>query len=184
MSNIKVVLIGDTSVGKTSIADRFVNNQFSEFNEPTIGAAFLAKNLNNIRFEIWDTAGQERYRALAPMYYRGASAALVVFDLTNRESFQNAKPWINELKEKGKENCIIILIGNKCDLPNREVYYDSANKFAEDNDIFFLECSAKNDINIEDAFIIIKNNYIPNEENDFRSNINFTPKKKLERKCC
>lgn len=118
--NHKIVLLGDTSVGKSSICSRFTSDEFNEFNEPTIGAAFLSKTIiiddENHRLEIWDTAGQERYKALAPMYYRGAAAAVVVYDITSEQSFTGAKKWIEELKEKGMDNLVIILVGNKCDL--------------------------------------------------------------------
>lgn len=184
MNNIKVVLIGDTSVGKSSIAERFVNNTFSEFNEPTIGAAFLAKNLENIKFEIWDTAGQERYRSLAPMYYRGASAAIVVYDIRDKDTFNNAKSWINEIKQKGQENCVIVLAGNKCDLPNRNVDYEYARDYADYNNVFFIETSAKSNINIDNIFKIIINNYDPNAIKQIDNNVRLIAKKKIERKCC
>ena len=112
----KLVLLGDTAVGKSCIAVRFVRDEFSEFQEPTIGAAFLTSNINynniNYRFEIWDTAGQERYRSLAPMYYRGSSAAIIVYDITQKDSFYGAKSWINEVKKRAS-HCKIILVGNK-----------------------------------------------------------------------
>ena len=116
----KIVLLGDTAVGKTSLCARLVNGTFDSFSEPTIGAAFLTKTVQTgditHRLEIWDTAGQERYKALAPMYYRGATAALIVYDVTNEDSFQGAKSWIEELRGQGKPNVVIILVGNKYDL--------------------------------------------------------------------
>ena len=184
MNNIKVVLLGDTAVGKTSIVERFVNNKFSEFNSPTIGAAFVAIKLENIKLEIWDTAGQEIYRSLAPMYYRGASAAIIVYNINHTNTFNNARSWINEIKEKGQKNCIIVLVGNKCDLPNRNVNYEYAKKYANDNDILFIETSAKNNINIDNIFQIIVNNYDTSANEHKNNNINFIPKKTVERKCC
>jgi len=183
MNNIKVVLIGDTAVGKTSIAERFVNNQFSEYNEPTIGAAFLTKTFENMKFEIWDTAGQERYRSLAPMYYRSAIAALIVYDITQNDSFNNAKEWVKEIKEKGKENCIIVLVGNKCDLPGRMIDYDFAKEYASKSRIFFIESSAKNDIYIQNIFHIITSNYDKSLHKK-NNNTNLIESKKVERKCC
>jgi small GTP-binding protein len=183
MNNMKVVVIGDSAVGKSSISTRYVNDTFCDFSESTIGAAFLTKHLDDIKFEIWDTAGQERYRSLAPMYYRGAGAALVVFDITNKDSFESAKIWINELQQRARENCIIILVGNKCDLPNRVVAFDYANEYAKNNNIFYNETSAKNNINIEDTFNIIINNksqISQHESNDILNN----NKKKVEKKCC
>merc|ERR1712205_48184 len=118
----KLVLLGDSAVGKSSLVLRFVRGQFFEYQESTIGAAFLtqtvALNDTTVKFEIWDTAGQERYRSLAPMYYRGAAAAIVVFDITNKESFNGAKSWVKELQRRGDPNVVIALAGNKADLPN------------------------------------------------------------------
>ena len=145
--NCKVVFLGDTSVGKSCLAVRFVRNDFFEFQEPTIGAAFLSKTMtyNNKRykFEIWDTAGQERYRSLAPMYYRGARAAAVVYDITHEDSFKGAKSWIRELKKK-TSNCLIILVGNKIDLKEkRKINAHDVRDYARDNNIIYMESSAK-----------------------------------------
>ena len=119
--SLKVVFLGDTAVGKSCLAVRFVRNEFFEFQEPTIGAAFLGKTINandkRYKFEIWDTAGQERYRSLAPMYYRGAKAAVIVYDITDEDTFKGAKTWVSEIKKKGN-NCLILLVGNKVDLTN------------------------------------------------------------------
>ena len=122
--NYKLVLLGDSAVGKSSITHRFVTNQFYEFSEPTIGAAFLTKTLEmktrKIRFEIWDTAGQERYKSLAPMYYRGATVAVVVYDLTQKDSFRGAESWVNELFRKVNGDIIVALVGNKLDLKDKK----------------------------------------------------------------
>ena len=122
----KVVLLGDTSVGKSCLASRFVNDTFFTFQEPTIGAAFMTKTLDNekykIRFEIWDTAGQERYRSLAPMYYRGAMAAIIVFDITQPDTFDGAKKWIQEIKQNGNTNKTTII--DISDGDNEEINFD------------------------------------------------------------
>merc|ERR1711933_46150 len=140
----KLVLLGDTSVGKSSIVIRFVKGQFSEYQESTIGAAFLTQTVPvqdcTIKFEIWDTAGQERYHSLAPMYYRGAAAAIVVFDITSRTSFNRANTWVKELQTQGKDDVIIALAGNKIDKEaEREVPAEDARKFAQANGIFYME---------------------------------------------
>lgn len=100
----KLVLLGESAVGKSSLVLRFVKGQFHEYQESTIGAAFLTQTLSmedsEVKFEIWDTAGQERYNSLAPMYYRGAQAAIVVYDILNQDSFQRAQTWVNELQRK------------------------------------------------------------------------------------
>jgi len=119
----KLVLLGDSAVGKSSLVLRFVRGQFFEYQESTIGAAFLtqtvALNDTTVKFEIWDTAGQERYHSLAPMYYRGAAAAIVVYDITNRDTFQRAKQWVKELQRQGNPNIVIALSGNKSDLASK-----------------------------------------------------------------
>lgn len=124
MLQFKLVLLGDSSVGKSSIVHRFVKDSFDELRESTIGAAFLSQTIKIkaeeqeedvvIKFEIWDTAGQERYKSLAPMYYRNANAALVVYDLTQKDSLVKARSWVEELKNKvGDEDLVIFLVGNK-----------------------------------------------------------------------
>ena len=155
--NYKLVILGDTAVGKSCVASRFVQDKFYEFQEPTIGAAFLVKevNLDNkiIKFEIWDTAGQERYRSLAPMYYRGACAAIVVYDITSKISFVGAKTWVTELKKKASIGCIIALVGNKTDLESqRKVNKNDVDEYIKGTNIFHIETSAKTAYNIQYLF--------------------------------
>ena len=154
--NCKVVFLGDTSVGKSCLTVRFVRNEYFEFQEPTIGAAFLAKNLTHqgkkLKLEIWDTAGQERYRSLAPMYYRGAKAAVVVYDITKKDTLNGAKSWIDELKKK-QADCIIILVGNKFDLnEERNIVASDVKEYARDHDLIHIEASAKTGHNVEEIF--------------------------------
>jgi len=156
----KLVLLGDSAVGKSSLVLRFVRGQFFEYQESTIGAAFLtqtvALNDTTVKFEIWDTAGQERYHSLAPMYYRGAAAAIVVFDITNRDSFQRAKQWVKELQRQGNPNIVIALAGNKVDLSSkRKVEAEEAQAYADDNGIMFKETSAKTAHNVNELFVEI-----------------------------
>jgi len=119
----KLVLLGESAVGKSSLVLRFVKGQFLDFQESTIGAAFLTQtvclNDTTVKFEIWDTAGQERYHSLAPMYYRGAQAAIVVYDITNADSFDRAKNWVKELQRQGNPNIVISLAANKVDLESK-----------------------------------------------------------------
>ena len=98
--------------------------------------------------EFWDTAGQERYRALAPMYYRGARAAFIVYDITNKDTLQNAKFWIREVTKKGEPGCILVLLGNKLDIPNRQIEYEEVSSFVKIINIMFAEVSAKTGQNI------------------------------------
>merc|ERR1719178_567530 len=160
--HFKLVLLGDTAVGKSSLVLRFVKGQFHEFQESTIGAAFLTQTVSledtTVKFEIWDTAGQERYRSLAPMYYRGAAAAIVVYDVTNKDSFTGAKSWVKELQRRGDPNVVIALAGNKADLDSRrKVDYEEAHAYAEENGILHLETSAKTAVNVKQLFVAIAN---------------------------
>ena len=138
----KIVLLGESSVGKSSISIRFSKDQFSDFQESTIGAAFLTKTMtqsdgDSIRFEIWDTAGQERYHSLAPMYYRGAKASIVVYSITSKESFERAKLWVSELKHNC-DNMVICLMGNKSDLEySRNVTLEDASEYAQKEELLF-----------------------------------------------
>ena len=153
--NCKVVILGDSSTGKTSIANRYVKEKFEQYEEPTIGASFLKKNISIgksiISYEIWDTAGQERYRSLAPMYYRNAKVALVVFDITNNKSLTSAIEWIKEINEKC-EDIIIALLGNKCDLENNINNKEIINELIDLYNLNYFETSAKDNVNIGDVF--------------------------------
>ncbi|MBN3316342.1 KAT2B acetyltransferase, partial [Atractosteus spatula] len=156
----KLVLLGESAVGKSSLVLRFVKGQFHEFQESTIGAAFLTQTVclddTTVKFEIWDTAGQERYHSLAPMYYRGAQAAIVVYDITNEESFARAKNWVKELQRQASPNIVIALAGNKADLANkRAVDFQDAQSYADDNSLLFMETSAKTSMNVNEIFMAI-----------------------------
>jgi len=156
----KLVLLGDSAVGKSSLVLRFVRGQFFEYQESTIGAAFLtqtvALNDTTVKFEIWDTAGQERYHSLAPMYYRGAAAAIVVYDITSEESFERAKSWVKELQRQGNPNIVIALAGNKTDLSiKRKVQSEDAQAYVDEAGIMFMETSAKTASNVNELFVAI-----------------------------
>eukprot|EP01112_Ceratiomyxa_fruticulosa_P020973 TRINITY_DN7285_c0_g1_i1.p1 TRINITY_DN7285_c0_g1~~TRINITY_DN7285_c0_g1_i1.p1 ORF type:complete len:209 (-),score=38.88 TRINITY_DN7285_c0_g1_i1:236-862(-) len=156
----KLVLLGESAVGKSSLVLRFVKGQFLDYQESTIGAAFLTQtvclNDTTVKFEIWDTAGQERYHSLAPMYYRGAQAAIVVYDITNYDSFDRAKKWVKELQRQGNPNIVIALAGNKVDLASkRKIEIEEAQAYADENGILFMETSAKTAANVNELFVAI-----------------------------
>ncbi|GAM18445.1 hypothetical protein SAMD00019534_016200 [Acytostelium subglobosum LB1] len=154
---VKLVLLGDMNTGKTCIASRLVRNEFGP-TDSTIGAAFLVKNITldngvNVKLEIWDTAGQERYRSLTPMYYRGASAAVIVYDITKKHTFETLKKWVSELQKQASPNLILALAGNKVDLPNREVQVDEVSRYiSELGDVIFFETSAQTGYNVNELF--------------------------------
>lgn len=155
---VKLVLLGDSGVGKSCIVLRFVRGQFDPTSKVTIGASFLSQTIalqdsTTVKFEIWDTAGQERYAALAPLYYRGAAVAVVVYDITSPESFAKAQYWVKELQKHGSPEIIMALVGNKADLhEKREVAAQDGMDYAEKNGMFFIETSAKTADNINQLF--------------------------------
>lgn len=146
---VKLVLLGDSGVGKSCLVQRYVRGAFDPSSKVTVGAAFMSHSLTlpdgkNVKFEIWDTAGQERYASLAPLYYRGASAAIVVYDLTSTDTFAKAKHWITELRKNASGSIVIILVGNKSDLLEyRAVSEEEGRELADRNGMLFVETSAK-----------------------------------------
>jgi small GTP-binding protein len=154
----KIVVTGDSGVGKTNIITRFTTNEFSTESKATIGVEFGHSEISladgtQIKVQIWDTAGQERFRAITRGYYRGAVGALMVFDITKAASFRNVDKWLHELKEYADADIVIMLVGNKSDLKNqREVTTEEAKKFAQKNDLLYIETSALDGNNIKEAF--------------------------------
>lgn len=187
--HFKLVLLGDSAVGKSCLVVRFVRDEFFEFQEPTIGAAFLTQTVAlddaTVKFEIWDTAGQERYRSLAPMYYRGAAAAIVVYDITKKDSFNGAKSWVKELQRRGDPNVVIALAGNKSDMENkRKVQTEEAQLYAKENDIIHLETSAKNATNVKNLFVKIAEKLPKSQAPLERESFPIMPPKNTKRQCC
>jgi len=167
-----------------------VNNEFFEYHQPTIGAAFLTKKVSvdsdhEVKFEIWDTAGQERYRSLAPMYYRGAAAALVMYDITDNQSFNGAKTWIDELHRQGASDIVIGLAGNKIDRETeRKVPQDMAMQYASETGCIFMETSAKTGENINQIFTAIAKK-LPKSVKQEQENITIlTEPKQAKPPCC
>ena len=155
---IKLVIIGDASVGKTNILSKYLNNEFDENSKATIGVEFSLKTFeidhNTIKVQIWDTAGQERYRSITSAYYKGAKGALLVYDISRKETFENIDNWVADLKENGESDMTTVLIGNKSDLEGeRKVSKEDGELKAKQYGMAFLETSAKNGDNIEKAFV-------------------------------
>ncbi|RAL39394.1 hypothetical protein DM860_002927 [Cuscuta australis] len=154
----KVVLIGDSGVGKSNLLSRFTRNEFTQDTKSTIGVEFATRTIrvdNNkiIKAQIWDTAGQERYRAITSAYYRGAVGALLVYDITRRVTFESLERWLKELRDHTDPNIVVMLVGNKADLRHlRAVTTDDSKVFAERENTFFMETSALEAINVENAF--------------------------------
>ncbi|RNA24431.1 ras-related Rab-11A [Brachionus plicatilis] len=153
----KIVLIGDSGVGKSNLLTRFTKNEFNFKSTSTIGVEFSTRTVQiqnkKIKAQVWDTAGQERFRSITSAFYRGAVAALLVYDITKRESFENVDKWYKELRQNGEKDMVVILVGNKCDLKHlRAVSQEEATSFAESKKISFIEASALEAVNVDTAF--------------------------------
>jgi Ras-related protein Rab-11A len=153
----KVVLIGDSGVGKSNLLSRFTRNEFSLESKSTIGVEFAARSVSvdgkSIKAQIWDTAGQERYRAITSAYYRGAVGALLVYDITRHVTFENVERWYKELKDHTDVNIVVMLVGNKADLLHlRAVSIEEGKSFAEREGLYFMETSALDSTNVENSF--------------------------------
>ncbi|NXE98660.1 RAB17 protein, partial [Menura novaehollandiae] len=156
----KVVLLGSMSVGKSSLAYRYMKNDFREL-LPTVGCAFFTRILNldvaTVKLEIWDTAGQEKYQSVCHLYYRDAHAALLVYDIANRQTLSRAKLWLEDLEKKFlPDEIVIALVGNKTDLAaEREVTTEEGEEFARTKGLLFMETSAKSNHQVNDAFMAV-----------------------------
>ncbi|KAF4695978.1 Ras- protein Rab-2A [Perkinsus olseni] len=153
----KYIIIGDTGVGKSCLLLQFTDKRFRPDHDLTIGVEFGARLVNvdgkQIKLQIWDTAGQESFRSITRSYYRGATGALLVYDISRRDTFNHLTRWLEEARQNSNPNMVIMLIGNKCDLERREVSYEEGAQFAKENNLIFLEASAKTAQNVEEAFL-------------------------------
>ncbi|AEE87134.1 putative small GTP-binding protein [Arabidopsis thaliana] len=158
LAKFKLVFLGDQSVGKTSIITRFMYDKFDTTYQPTIGIDFLSKTMyledRTVRLQLWDTAGQERFRSLIPSYIRDSSVAIVVYDVSNRQTFLNTSKWIEDVhRERGQSNVIIVLVGNKTDLvEKRQVSISEGEDKGKEYGVMFIETSAKENFNIKALF--------------------------------
>merc|ERR1711998_623782 len=154
----KYIIIGDTGVGKSCLLLQFTDKRFQQVHDPTIGVEFGARMITidgkQIKLQIWDTAGQESFRSITRSYYRGAAGALLVYDITRRDTFNHLTTWLDDARQHSSSNMVIMLIGNKSDLTHRRaVSTEEGEAFAEKNGLTFLETSAKTAENVEAAFI-------------------------------
>ena len=195
----KLILIGDSSVGKSNILLKYLRNEFDENSKATVGVEFGTKNIlingKKIKIQIWDTAGEERYRSITSAYYKGAKGAFIVYDITRKTTFDNIDKWISDLKLNGDENICIIILGNKSDLnEKRQVQEKDGIQKAEMFKTAFLETSALNGDNITKAFEELIEQIYQNNKSSFENdnkkeidngiNINDNEKNKEKRKCC
>ncbi|KAG0198670.1 hypothetical protein BGX28_007903 [Mortierella sp. GBA30] len=154
----KIVLIGDSGVGKSNLLSRFTRGDFNLESKSTIGVDFGARTVQvedgkMIKAQIWDTAGQERYRAITSAYYRGAVGALLLYDITQHGTYESVSRWLSEVREHADSNIIVMLVGNKSDLRHlRSIHTEEAKGFAEENGLMFIETSALDATNVDIAF--------------------------------
>jgi len=162
----KIVLVGDSGVGKSNILTRFTRDTFSHEEKSTIGVEFAVRVLpmpdgKRVKAQIWDTAGQERYRAITNAYYRGAVGAILIYDMTRRDSFQNIPRWLRELRDHASEDIVLLLVGNKSDVcrgsqsERRDVTVQEADEYARQLKISRIETSAKSGENVDEAFNLV-----------------------------
>ena len=181
----KIVLVGDSGVGKTNLLLRYLKNEFNTQTKATVGVEFgnTKVQIDNalIKAQIWDTEGQERYRSITSAYYKGAHGALIVYDITRKDSFDSVEKWLSDLKNNGEEKMVIMAIGNKCDMVNeRVISTEEGEAKAQRNNIAFLETSALNATNVAKAFDVLiqklyvafKKDFEDNDEDDLGENAN------------
>ena len=168
---LKIVIVGDSGTGKTNLLSRFTRNVFEEDTRNTIGVDFFPMDLkiNNktVKAQFWDTAGQEKYRAIASAYYKNAQGAIIVYDISRKETFENIENWLNELKQHGDPNIDMMILGNKTDLvEQRQVLTEEGRKLAENTKAFFMEVSGKTNEQqcVNTAFLAIIEDIIKKQE--------------------
>ena len=197
---IKIIVVGDSGVGKTNLINRFASDKFDTNSKATIGVEFVYKTLKInkevTKVEVWDTAGQERYRAITSSYYKGAKGAIIVYDITNEDSFNNVESWMNEVTKKGKTDMQFLLVGNKKDLINdRKVTEQKGIDKAKELNMNLFEASALEKTNVNEAFnYLVKEIYLNirkeknintnNDEKIGQGGIALNTNKKKRKKCC
>ena len=196
VETISIIMIGDTSVGKSTLMKKFITGNFSDSLNPTLGIELYKKEFNirgkSYLYRIWDTCGQERFRSLSKSYFHSANGIMLLFNLNSIESFENLYLWLNSIKENQSEEIPLVMVGTKCDLECK-VSREEIQKYVNENSIIqkFFECSAKNNIGVQEPFIELADLIINlNKEKSMNKNkINIVKKmsmkkKKSKRKCC
>ncbi|KAH3756597.1 rab2 protein [Pelomyxa schiedti] len=155
----KYIVVGDTAVGKSCLLLQFTDKRFQPVHELTIGVEFGSRTINvsdtQIKLQIWDTAGQEKFRSITRSYYRGAAGALLVYDITRRDTFEHLTAWLEDCRKYSSQSIAIMLIGNKCDIESaRVVSREEGERFAKANGLFFMETSAKTAQGVDEAFLM------------------------------
>jgi small GTP-binding protein len=184
----KILILGDSTVGKTCFLTRYTDNTFQEEYLASIGMDYKIKSYekedgNSIKLYIWDTAGQDRFRSITRNYYKGADGIILIYDITNEESFNNVKHWINSIKEEAPDKVVIILVGNKVDdEENRKIKKENGEKISQEFKLPFFECSAKADINVNSAFEALIKKLIEINPKDKSGDKLKKDKQKVERK--
>lgn len=159
---LKIVIVGESGVGKTCFLVRYIRDIFDEESQPTLGVEFMTRVVqtekHNIQLQLWDTAGQELFRSVTRGYYRGSAGAFLVFDLTSRSSFENIERWLRDVKDVARSDVVMILIGSKADLiDRREVKAEEAETYAKNNGMEYFETSAKTGAQINEAISALVN---------------------------
>ncbi|KAH7829394.1 Rab2a [Monocercomonoides exilis] len=153
----KLIIVGDVAVGKSCLLLQFLERTFVPDHDVTLGVEFGTKafvlNGQQVKLHIWDTAGLETFRSITRSYYRGAAGALLVYDVTRRQTFEGLHEWVQDLQKYGTPDLVVTVVGNKCDRPDRQVSRDEGEMFARENHFNFFECSAKTGENVDEAFI-------------------------------
>ena len=188
----KILLLGDTSVGKTCFLMRYTDNTFQEIHMSTIGLDYKLKNVQldegkMYKIQIWDTAGQDRFRSITKNYYKGAHGIVLIYDITDKKTFENVRNWVKQIKEEVSDKVCIILVGNKIDLEQKRVVsMEEGKKMAEQFDLMFFECSCKTGVNINDAFQELVEKTVENYSkiDDLREGNMINNKQNKKKKCC
>lgn len=189
---IKLLIIGDSGVGKTCVLLRFSDNNFTASHLTTIGIDFKLKTIDidgkSVKLQIWDTAGQERFRTITQTYYKGAMGIILAYDCTDENSFNNIRNWIQQIKMHASDNVSKVLIGNKCDRPDKKISAEQGRSLADELGIQFFETSAKTNINVMETFLHIardiKERKIGSVTDSSRISVISTKKEEKDKKCC